>query len=521
MKSIHSQYVWSPVLLGGLVVGCSDYGFNRKTDVGGGGTPAIEVDPALLDFWSVRSGEEEVLTFTVRSVGDATLTVDELTPSGSGAFTLLDGDTLFSLEPGDARDFTVSFSPLEAGVVEGVIAVTSNDSDFPSVDVDLTGSGLLPWLEITPDEHDFGDVLIPCPDELSLTLQNTGDDTLVVTAVEYDGDGQLHLREDLAVPFSLTPGSYTTAWVDLEPAEAGAIAGTLRVTSNDPRGVVEATQEATADWTGDGSDRFDVATDPPVDLVFAVDQSSSMNDDAALLGENFSLFIEALEAVTTGWHLGVVTYDHGCFNDGVLTTDTADLASTFEAAVAEGDDDVVDTEALFRLVDRALKQTGDGSCNADFLRDGALLHVVVISDEPERSTETASAWTWDYWLDRWAAYVSGASLLKVSGVIDTDGCNEGSEGYAEAIAATDGRALSICDGDWADYALELAQASAEFAWVYAPSQDAAPASVEVFVDGEPVTEGWAWDDALGAVVFEERPAGDTVELTYKLASTCN
>lgn len=517
MKIQQNKFVVISIL---LLVGCTDYGFSRKANAPGGDTPAIEVDPTLLDFWSVRSGEEQVLSFAIRSVGDGTLAVDDLIPSGSASFTLLDGDPPFNLAPGESAELHVAFTPLDPGTQTGLITVTSNDPDRPSVDVDLTGSGLLPWLEITPDSHDFGDFVIPCADAVQLTLQNTGDDTLDVSAVDYLGDGQLHLREDMEVPFSLSPGSYTTAWVELDPAYEGEITGTLSVTSNDPRGVVEATQRAAATWAGDGRDTFTVDTDPPVDLLFAVDQSSSMNDDAVRLADNFSVFIDTLQTVTSGWHLGVVTYDHGCFNDGVLDASTSDLESVFAAAVSAGDDDIANTEALFRLVDRALQQTDSKSCNEDFLREGAPLHVIVVSDEPERSTETASAWTWDYWLARYYGYVDGESLLKVSGVIDVDGCNEGADGYAQAVAATGGLQLSICSGDWSDYALQLAEASTEFAWVYAPSQEAVPTSVAVFVDGVELSAGWSWDDSLAAVVFDARPEGSTVELTYKLVSEC-
>lgn len=519
MKAPQNKFVLFLALL--PLLGCQDYGFSRKANGPGGDTPAIEVAPTLLDFWSVRSGEEQVLSFTISSVGDGTLSIDELIPSGSGSFTLLDADTPFNLAPGDSAELRVAFTPLDPGTQTGAITVNSNDPDRGSVDVDLTGSGLLPWLEITPDSYDFGDFVIPCTDALQLTLQNTGDDTLHVSDVQYLGDGQLHLREDMEVPFSLSPGSYTTAWVDLDPAYEGDVTGTLSVTSNDPRGVVEATQSAVAAWAGDGHDSFTVETDPPVDLLFAVDQSSSMNDDAVSLADNFSVFIEALQTVTSGWHLGVVTYDHGCFNDGVLDASTTDLDAVFAEAVAAGDDDIANTEALFRLVDRALQQTDSKSCNQDFLREGAPLHIIVVSDEPERSTETASAWTWDYWLARYTTYVDGDSLLKVSGVLDVDGCNEGAEGYAEAVAATGGLALSICSGDWSDYALQLAEASTEFAWVYAPSQEAVPTSVTVTVDGVEQSTGWSWDDSLGAVVFASRPEGSTVELSYKLVSECN
>lgn len=506
-----------------LLVGCNDYGFNVKSISGGGsnGEPWIEVDPLALDFWSAELDESVELAFTIRSVGTATLNVQQITLGEGTDFTLLDPGSDLDLEPGESAELRVSFSPTASGERADVATVFSNDAENPEVPVTLVGTGLVPWLEITPDSWDFGEALVPCPDAVELTLQNVGTADLILTDLVPVGDEQISLSEVPELPLTLSPGAYTTVWVDLAPAVEGAISGALQASSNDPRGVLEAPIEAVAVYGETASDRFEVPEDPEVDILFAVDQSGSMDDDAASLAENFGAFVSALEARTGGWQLGVVTYDGGCVNEGVMDGDTPGLDALFAGAVAEGDDlDIEDDEALFQIIDRALSQTSSGSCNAGLLREGAPLHVIVVTDEPERSTEEASAWTWDWYLDRYQDYVDSPSKLKVSGIVDADGCNEGADGYAQAIDATGGALLSICDGDWSDDAIALAEATGGFLYTVPLSQQAVAASVTVTQDGETLEEGWAYDAEGNAVILEDPPEGASVVVSYVVASTC-
>lgn len=505
-----------------LVVGCNDYGFNLKNTEGGGSTgePRIEVDPLALDFWEASLGETVELSFTVRSVGTAPLNVQSLTLGGDEDFALV-SDAPVMLEPGSSQDYAVTFSPAASGARAGLVTVVSNDAETPSVDVALSGTGLVPWLEITPAEHDFGAVLVPCEDAVELTLQNVGTDDLVIADLALTGDEQLSLRETPELPLTLAPGGYTTVWVDLRPAAEGAIAGALSVDSNDPRGLQEAPLRADASVGETATDTFEVPEDPPVDILFAVDQSGSMDDDAASLAENFGEFIAVLEEHTGGWQLGVVTYDSGCVNGDVLDTDTPGAAALFTSAVTEGEDeDIEDDEALFQILDRALAQTDGDGCNAGLLREGSPLHVIVVTDEPERSTEEASAWTWDWFLGRWEGYVDSASLFLLSGIVDRDGCNEGADGYEQAIEATGGELLSICDSDWSDDAVALAEASTAFLYTFPLSEAAVESSIVLSIDGEIATEGWTYDAAGNAVVVEHPPEGAEIVVSYAVAASC-
>jgi hypothetical protein len=148
-----------------------------------------------------------------------------------------------------------------------------------------------------------------------------------------------------------------------------------------------------------------------VDLLFVVDNSTSMADNQQELVASFPGFIAGIEAQldVAGHHVGVVTtdaYEHneaGCRSIGDLVTrtggsyasslvcgpyaeggrfmtDADDLGPHFECAAQVGIDGAADERPIDAI--RAVVAT-DSGCNEGFLRDDALLVVVVISDEDD------------------------------------------------------------------------------------------------------------------------------------------
>ena len=506
----------------GAIGGCSEYQLDQAPPYMGEGEGKIEVDPLDIDFFTVSPGEVAVREVTIRSVGVSVLLVRDLGLEGAASFSVLSEWAPFELEPGESRVLEVGFAPVDGAQVEATLSVDSNDEESPSVPVSLHGRGLAPELRITPEDWDFGGIGLGCTDRVELILQNVGLEDLTIDSIEGEGgEGWFSLAELPDLPLVLEPGALSSLMVDLDAGAEGSLSNLVRVGSDDPSGDRLATQEATASGAGEATDTFLVEEDPEVDILFAVDRSGSMEDDAASLAASFSAFIEAVGEVTSGWQLGVVTTDAACLNEGILTADSPELATLFSEAVQYGEDaDIVDDEALLKLVDRALQQVGGGECNEGLLRANRPLHVVVVSDEPDRSAEQASAWTWDHWLDSYGTYLDNPGLLTVSGVVDLSGCGEGAEGYAEIIEATEGEALDLCSGDWAAHVAALAAASTSFAWTFPLSGEAAEGSITVRVDGVSVADGWRYDEASNAIVFDDRPEGSEVSVSYAVEAIC-
>lgn len=485
---------------------CSDNGLTALQKDVIVGDPAVAVTPAALDFGVLGPRETRVLEATIASVGAATLRVEELVVSGSGAFTLVEG-TSVSLVPGESASVTLAFTPVASGEATGTLGVRSTDPERPWVEVPLVGGADVPDLQVS--SLDFGELPVGCASEGVLTVQNVGTMDATLVAGSFLGDraftvGALEPQVIAPMAFALVPARFT-------PLAAGPVSGTFTVESDSPGGPRLGTLSGTGTGAAALTERFEVPLDPPVDILFAIDQSGSMDDDAVALAENFGAFTRALEAATADWRVGIVTLDEACFNGGVLEPSIPGLPARVAEGVARGTDaETTYDERLLQLVSRALR----APCNAGFPRPDSLLHVIVVSDEPERSVEDAAAWTWDFWLERILAVTPDVAI---SGVVDRDRCNAGDRGYAQAIAATGGERRSICRADWATDLAAIADVARTRARRFVLAEVPAPETIQVSVDGAPVA--FTWDAATNAVALQAGP-GAVVTVTYARAGTC-
>jgi hypothetical protein len=504
------------VLLGLGLVACSENNLRGISPTPAGVYPEIEVTPELIDFGMLPDGDVQTQTFTVRNIGGAVLNVDEVGFDGPNSFTILTDIAGTVLEPDQEVTVDVSFTPLVEGENAGTATVFSDDPDRGAVDVTLIGWSAAPQLTITPNPLDFGTTAVSCLTDADVTLQNTGLDVLVIDRIAFDSnDGAMALVDPNVLPLSLDPGASTLVTVNFTPTTPGDSTGLITVTSNDPRGPLGADQLGRGEFGAEVVDEFDKPVDPPVDLLFAVDQSCSMDAHANSLANAFDGFIAEIDNVTNDWQIGVVTKDSGCFNSGIITRTTPSYESVFADAVALGSDGLPAyswTEQLFKVTDAALDDTA-GGCNAGFLRAGALLHIILVSDETEQSGTN-----WNTWLNGYLPFVSDPSLLKVSSIVDINqACGDGSGpgGYDDMALATGGLVLNVCTADWANYTDDLAAVSLTGLDEYLLSQNANEESITVTVDGDVWTSGWTYDPATNTVSFQDEvPEGAHIEVAY-------
>ncbi|MEZ4235934.1 MAG: choice-of-anchor D domain-containing protein [Myxococcota bacterium] len=496
------------LLAGLLLASCQEYGVQDRPGAGASGAD-IEVDPLSLTLGPAT--ERVVGTFSVKNVGSAALDVSALElVAGEMAFTVVDDGTggVFEVAPGEAHEVQVAFEP-SSPLVYGQIEVRSDDPDEPVVTVDLQGLGEVPALQISPDSHVFPTL---CDDTVVLTLANVGVADLEITGLTYDTPKpDLTLLSDLALPLTLAPDASAQVAVHYQPVSGEPVLGVLSVESNDPRGILTADQSSEAS-AGDVTESFVVEANPQIDVLFAIDKSGSMTDDARRLGQTFGDFIAQVGSVTTDWQIGVVTKDSGCFNNGIITASTPNYADVFLDAVDGlqifADADL--TEALLAMTDVSLTETGPSGCNVGFRRPGALLHVVTVSDEPEQSGQP-----YDYWLNRWQGQLADPNQLVVSAIVPTGGCSGDGTGYIEAANATGGLVLDLCSRNWSSFATQLGSASAQGLLTFLLSSLPDPSTIVVEVDGVAYDVGWHYDPVRNAVVIDaELPDGAQVEITY-------
>lgn len=524
-----------------ILSACSEQGFKETTSGKDSLNPAIEVTPTYLDFGTFgEDGDAVVKTFTIKSVGGEDLHVDGVTISAEDAgFTIVSDGTAFTLEPGESRDIDVAFVPSGA-LTEANALVSSDDPDDAIVPVELVAAFDSPLLQISPDPMDFGTTYVGCYKDNTIELKSVGSDTLKISGIAFEGDA-FSLNTGYSLPISLEPGESFALDFTFEPTDATTFTGALSVSSNEPMGTRTGTQSGTGKFGGTYEDEWVVPADPPTDIMFLLDQSCSMDDDTRAVADNIDTFITTLSSLSTDWQIIVGSNDEGCNQGGILTPSTTGYASTFKTAAQECDTrhgctSIVDIEALLLAAAAGVENTDSGECNAGFLREDALLHIIAVSDEPDQSA-CDDIWDvgcldsdWENLVPQIIAKKGSASLTKISAVAGPvpGGCSGGGNsaepgtGYAEAVDETGGLFLSLCS-DWGASAEELAEASVQQD-TFELSHTAYEPSIVVVVNGEQQDGGWSFDEDTNSVIFDDATApdeGDSVVISYGAPVDCD
>ncbi len=501
-----------------LVAGCSENSLHSVKENLGPLGPVIEVDPAQLVFGRLVKDEVEVNTFTIHSVGDEILEVEGIwIESGVGAFVVAD-TTSYSLAPGESADIDVSFTPMAANENLAQAIVSSNDNLVPEAAVDLVGYGSVPELSINPDPYDFGNTYVGCPHDGDMALTNVGTAPLQLFDIGHAAT-DFTLTHDLTLPHVLAPTESAMVHMEFNPSLEGSYSGTLAVVSNEPMGTRNATQTGEGKYAAELSDHWELLEDPPSDIMFLIDQSCSMYDDQARLANNFSAFISTLDTYTQNWHIMVVNNDNGCNNSGILTSTTGGYQNSFTNAVYAGGGQY--TESLLTPASRAVENTDAGECNQGFMRPNAMVHIIMVSDEPEQSSGS-----WDSYVNQVIAKKGNPSLVRMSAIAGDypNGCggNSAGYGYYEAVNYTGGVYLSICASSWTQYMATLAHASINQD-TFILSTAAVESTVEVYRNGVQETGTWHYDASLEAVVFDSNvpEGGDEIDIDYAVLATCD
>jgi len=301
-----------------------------------------------------------------------------------------------------------------------------------------------------------------------------------------------------------------------------------------------------------------------VDILFVVDNSESMEAEQERLARRFDTFIEYMDEVETlmDFHLGVITTDLADDNPdrakllgtpAVLTRDTLDYVDKFKERVQVGIDGwgmEKGLEASFM----ALSEPMVSDANDGFLRSGAMLVLIYVSDENDCSDRGALP-SEDYcYLTGYqddlvpvGEYVSSFRAIKgdtesvmafsIVGPQDTTHCEDTLPGtrYHDIADLTGGSVGSICAEDFAgimdNLGLSVGGIRSAFPLTYRPVER----TVEVWIcDDEPCdgtngievsrgeADGWSYDDNTSYLTFNGASVpvrGAVVSVQYEVAGS--
>jgi hypothetical protein len=113
-----------------------------------GGKAEIQISTTSVDFGVVELGGWADRIVTVGNVGDYPLMLTSFTLSDGSQF-VHDGSP-WEIPAGYETDLTVTFLPGAVGAQAAVLTITSDDPETPSVQVQLTGQGIEPVVDVVP-----------------------------------------------------------------------------------------------------------------------------------------------------------------------------------------------------------------------------------------------------------------------------------------------------------------------------------------------------------------------------------
>lgn len=165
----------------------------KTVTVTGNGLPPpreIELSRTSLAFGDVRVNTPSTpQMLVVSNSGSGTLTVSSATLTGAGAarFSLTGNAGAQPIPGGQSYTYQLTCTPDAVGAIAATLVIASDDLDEPSLSVPLTCAGVNSALLISPSPIALPTTRVDDPEELTVTLSNTGGAPMLNLSVSLTG----------------------------------------------------------------------------------------------------------------------------------------------------------------------------------------------------------------------------------------------------------------------------------------------------------------------------------------------
>lgn len=297
--------------------------------------------------------------------------------------------------------------------------------------------------------------------------------------------------------------------------------------------------------TPEKSDAYRQNYKPTVDVLWVVDNSSSMDEEQTAISTNFPAFMAFFLGSNLDYHIGVVSTNmQAPEQSGKLTEklgyrwidpDTTDPEAVFSEMAELGVFAGSNEEGVLAGYAALELQT---TYNQGFLRDDSSIHVVIVSDEPDYSPETPIS------VPEFIDYLNNLrpedDLVTYNTIVNPrppDNCpalaQDPEQKYIRINEGVGGVNWSVCSGNWIGVLEALGLQSAGLKREYFLSDLPVPHTVEVRVvdlagvefefsefDEDTGQGDWTYDSARNSVTFVSYvpDEGATVYIDYLLLS---
>ncbi len=213
----------------------SDNSPNKTISLSGTGTElptkTLDVSPALsYDYGSVTMGESRSKTFVLSNSGNTSLTLSELSVSGTNSsnFEIVSpGTSSFEIPAGSSQEVEVRFTPSSAGGKTALLTISNDSDNSPNKTIGLSGTGTeLPTkiLDVSPAlSYDYGSVTMGESRSKTFVLSNSGNTSFTVSELLVSGtnSSNFEIVSPGAISFEIPAGSSQEVEVRFTPSSAG------------------------------------------------------------------------------------------------------------------------------------------------------------------------------------------------------------------------------------------------------------------------------------------------------------
>jgi hypothetical protein len=489
------------------------------------------IQPTTLDFSAISVADigelGPSLMFTITNVGDDARTVynhtNVLTDDALESFSI-DAEPFFDLNPGDSTTIPVTFTPPTFGPHSAELRINNEEELF----VNLSGQGSAPVIELEAAPPLM--VPIGCSESVSVSVHNAGDEPLIIDDIQLSNTTDYTL---LSTPTAIAPGESDPIELSFNPIYSpGADTAAQRdlelvVFSNDPFTPQRAVSFDIVAQESFAETKLTYYPGLAVDMLVAIDNTGITSAHLQKAEESFSILVETMDLANVHMNAAIITGGQACpYTTPVFATADAEpsavtqmLIDGLDGSSGSGSNQLLSHSAT------ALSQSSEAGCLEGFLREDALLHILIISGQADQSNAAIDNQLSNIWEQ---AHDANDVVISAIVVTTADGCQGASygEGYTDASISTGGEIGNLCDDSWAGHMESIGRHSGSHgeggmvAYLdHSPVMD----TITVKVDG--VTwEHWVWDEPIGAVIFSEEHAPDTgsaIQISYLQAQECD
>ncbi len=211
----------------GILGGCAGLVNGAKTTI----QAAFQVNPTAVNFGNVGVGKKTTQTISVSNTGNTTVSITQATLSNP-QFSLTGVTLPMSMATGQSGNFTVGVTPTATGTVTGTLTVQGNDGSAPAVvNLSATAVAAAAQISLSSSSVAFGTVTLNSQGNANLTISNIGGSDLTISQISVTGAE--FAASGITPPKTISAGQSGALSLTFHPTTAGAVTGSVKISSND------------------------------------------------------------------------------------------------------------------------------------------------------------------------------------------------------------------------------------------------------------------------------------------------